>query len=345
MADGVRFCTSRDGTAIGYSSSGAGKPLVILPGWWMSPEADRRRIIGRDFWSDLPRGRRCITYDLRGIGVSGREVTDVGIDRQVEDLEAVADANGLDSFAIWSFLDQCATAIAFAARFPARVERLALYNPWAFVPQMVAREHIRLWSTIIRADWGFASRCFAELLYPKGPIEAQEASTKSIRETQSPDVALLYLENNNSLDVRHGLAGVTAPTLVIAREGPGRTRLVPTETVQRVAAGIRGSRLVVYDAAAAVCPYFEYQTYQAMVRDFLADAPPALPTPAPLSGREVEVLRWAARGRTNAEIAEELVISRHTADRHMSNIFSKIGASNRAEAVLYAARFGLLADE
>jgi class 3 adenylate cyclase/DNA-binding CsgD family transcriptional regulator/pimeloyl-ACP methyl ester carboxylesterase len=68
---------------------------------------------------------------------------------------------------------------------------------------------------------------------------------------------------------------------------------------------------------------------------------PALAYPAGLTKREVEVLRLVAAGRSNREIAAELTISTNTVDRHVSNILSKTGAANRAEAAAYAARRGL----
>jgi DNA-binding NarL/FixJ family response regulator len=61
-----------------------------------------------------------------------------------------------------------------------------------------------------------------------------------------------------------------------------------------------------------------------------------------LSSREVEVLRLVAAGRSNAQIADELVISQNTVIRHVSNIFAKIGAANRAEAASYATRNGIV---
>jgi ATP/maltotriose-dependent transcriptional regulator MalT len=65
-----------------------------------------------------------------------------------------------------------------------------------------------------------------------------------------------------------------------------------------------------------------------------------------LSPRELEVLRLVAAGRTNRQIAEDLVISLHTVARHVSNIFDKTGVSNRAEAATYAHRQGVVsADE
>ena len=62
----------------------------------------------------------------------------------------------------------------------------------------------------------------------------------------------------------------------------------------------------------------------------------------PLTGREVEVLRLAATGRTNRMIADELAISEKTVARHMSNIFTKLNLSSRAAATAYAYEHKLL---
>jgi DNA-binding NarL/FixJ family response regulator len=63
--------------------------------------------------------------------------------------------------------------------------------------------------------------------------------------------------------------------------------------------------------------------------------------PAGLTGREVEVLRLIAAGRSNRAIAEALFISPNTVLRHVSNIFAKTEVANRAEAAAYATRKGL----
>jgi NarL family two-component system response regulator LiaR len=64
-----------------------------------------------------------------------------------------------------------------------------------------------------------------------------------------------------------------------------------------------------------------------------------------LTEREMEVLRLAARGMTNQEIAQELVISVRTVQVHLSNVFSKMGVGSRTEAVLHALRKGWIALE
>jgi DNA-binding CsgD family transcriptional regulator len=65
-------------------------------------------------------------------------------------------------------------------------------------------------------------------------------------------------------------------------------------------------------------------------------------TPGGLSGREVEVLRLIAAGRTNREIAAELVLSERTVDRHVSNIFAKLRVSSRSAATAAAYERGLV---
>ena len=61
-----------------------------------------------------------------------------------------------------------------------------------------------------------------------------------------------------------------------------------------------------------------------------------------LSLRELEVLTHVAAGKTNREIAADLVISPHTASRHVENIFAKLGVTSRAAATAYAYEHGLL---
>jgi DNA-binding CsgD family transcriptional regulator len=69
---------------------------------------------------------------------------------------------------------------------------------------------------------------------------------------------------------------------------------------------------------------------------------PAPAYPDNLTAREVEVLRLLAVGRTNREVADELVLSIRTVERHIANIYAKIGVSRRVEATAYALRHGLI---
>ena len=64
-----------------------------------------------------------------------------------------------------------------------------------------------------------------------------------------------------------------------------------------------------------------------------------------LTAREVEVLILLARGMSNRQIAEQLVITPKTAGNHVEHIYAKIDASSRAAAALFAVQHGLLPEE
>jgi len=72
-----------------------------------------------------------------------------------------------------------------------------------------------------------------------------------------------------------------------------------------------------------------------------ASTPRALPAQA-LTPRETEILWGIAKGYTYAELAEQLGISRHTVPVHIKNIYRKLEARNRSEAVFEASRLGLI---
>jgi NarL family two-component system response regulator LiaR len=65
------------------------------------------------------------------------------------------------------------------------------------------------------------------------------------------------------------------------------------------------------------------------------------PSEEPLTEREVEVLKLVARGLSNQEIADQLIVSERTVRTHVSNILSKLHLANRTQAALYALKEGL----
>ena len=72
-----------------------------------------------------------------------------------------------------------------------------------------------------------------------------------------------------------------------------------------------------------------------------APEPASRRPPDDLTPREVEVLALIAEGLTNSEIAERLVVSAATVKSHVNHIFAKIGARDRAQAVVYAYANGI----
>ncbi|HKP89715.1 MAG TPA: response regulator transcription factor [Thermoleophilaceae bacterium] len=90
-------------------------------------------------------------------------------------------------------------------------------------------------------------------------------------------------------------------------------------------------------------PFLYPAAESALVRDYLDRGPAAGDGPRdPLTPRENEVLKLIAESHTSKEIAELLVISEKTVERHRSNILEKLGARDRVALTRYAIRRGLI---
>jgi DNA-binding NarL/FixJ family response regulator len=77
------------------------------------------------------------------------------------------------------------------------------------------------------------------------------------------------------------------------------------------------------------------------LRGDLAPEGPANDGMARLTPREIEVLQQIAQGRTNHEIASQLVLSERTVARHITNLYAKLGVRSKAEATAFAIHNGL----
>jgi len=92
----------------------------------------------------------------------------------------------------------------------------------------------------------------------------------------------------------------------------------------------------------------ESSLHPAIARKLIGELnrPPDLPPAAePLTGREMEVLKFVAQGLSNQEIGTTLTISERTVRTHVSNILAKLHLANRTQAALYAHREGLTGAE
>jgi DNA-binding NarL/FixJ family response regulator len=80
-----------------------------------------------------------------------------------------------------------------------------------------------------------------------------------------------------------------------------------------------------------------------LIRDYLRQAHDQEPVREdPLTSRELEVVKLIAESYSTRQIAEALVISEKTVERHRSNIFEKLGMRDRVELTRYAIRRGLI---
>lgn len=91
-------------------------------------------------------------------------------------------------------------------------------------------------------------------------------------------------------------------------------------------------------------PFLYPGAVRALVRDYLERARrgETLASQEPLTPRELEIVKLIAEAHTNDEIAEMLVISKKTVERHRANMLEKLGMTDRVELTRYAIRRGLI---
>ena len=162
---------------------------------------------------------------------------------------------------------------------------------------------------------------------------------------QQPDVLLLDLE----LPGRDGVAAL--PELLAARPGLGVLVFTAYDTDERVLGAIRaGARGYLLKGASAdeiargVRAVYAGESHLAsrVAARLLAEVQAPQRSSTVLSQREREVLRLVADGLPTKQIARTLSITERTVKFHVSSIFHKLGADNRAQAVALAAQRGLL---
>ncbi len=162
------------------------------------------------------------------------------------------------------------------------------------------------------------------------------------RQAADAETAARLLEFVYSVDISADVARVGAPAVVVHRRSD---RAVPYELGRTLAAALPNATFVPAAGTAHLPWYEDPGAVVRACRGALGEGTrtePAAVEPELLSERERQVLALVARGLTDQEIAEQLVISRHTVHRHVANIRQKLGSTSRSAAVAEAARLGLL---
>src|SRR5215217_4518452 len=355
MQPRIRYAITVDGVSIAFWTLGKGEPLVYMAGgpWghvelWDIPECRR--------WSErLAQERMLIRYDIRGTGYSERDVSDHSLDALVADVEAVVDRLGLDRFGMFGAFDAGPVAIAYAARYPERVSHLILWCSWARSSD-IRSPRIRAWLGLIDQDWELMTDTCAHLAlgWPAGEVGRHAA--QRLRESVSPEAAL---EAMGTFDVTELLPKLKVPTLVLHRSD---IPWLPVSIARELASRIPDARLSILEGE-STAPYLgDTEATASAIDEFLGEAEEERTTqgeagalastqdgsgpirgyPHGLTAREVDVLRYLAGGRTNDEIAKELFVSIRTVERHVANIYAKIGARGRANATAYALTHNLI---
>jgi pimeloyl-ACP methyl ester carboxylesterase/DNA-binding CsgD family transcriptional regulator len=350
----ISYARSADGVSLAFTVAGAGPVLVFVP-WvpFSNLRAEWQNPYLRAAFEELARRLTIVHYDGRGTGHSQRDVTDLSLDAMVADLEAVIDRLGVPDVCLLGQYNSCPHAIAYAARHPDRVTRMALFGGsgrgWN---AMRARETQALLS-LIEQDWDVFADTAAHQWMGWSAGEAGQAMADAIRGAVTPQLARATLQAASAVDVTEDLPAVAAPTLVLHRRDITQ---IPLDDSRALVRDLPRGRLAILEGARPTLFADDRDVVVTMLADFFcegtepADEEPARAkgTALPpdqrrdgLSRRELEVLRLIAAGESNRQIARRLGLSPHTIERHAANLYRKIGARGRADATAYALRGGL----
>ena len=245
----IRYCRSSDGTQIAYAAVGDGPPLVKAANWMTHLEYDWVSPIRRPYFSELCRTHRVIRYDQRGNGLSDWDVDNFSFERFLADLEAVAEASGIEKFALLGISQGCPVSIAYAVRHPERVTALVLYGGYACGwrargdPEEIERNEAL--TNLARVGWGQSNAAFRQvftsLFVPDGSTEQIEWFNELQHKSTSPENAARIQDAIGDIDVRDLMSKVKCPTLVLHSREEAR---VPFAAGQQLAKGIPGARFV-----------------------------------------------------------------------------------------------------
>lgn len=319
--------------------------MVIATCWLSHLQYDWESPVWRHFLDDLGEIATVIRYDERGHGLSDRDVHEHGLNLRTADIEAVVDDAGLDRFALMGMAQGGPPAIAYTTRHPERVSRLLFYGSYAAAMRDPTPEDLELDDTferLIKVGWARPEsefrRVFTSLMIPGADEEQMRWLDELQRVSVSADIAVIsrrQRQRENTVDL---LRELDLPTLVLHSRGD---RMNDFEESRFLASSIGGARLVILESDNHIVLGDEpaWRVFMDEVTAFMAaDRAPGETVGglAALSPRELDVLRLAAEGHDNASIAEQLVLSVRTVERHLHNTYAKLGVegkSARAAAV------------
>jgi pimeloyl-ACP methyl ester carboxylesterase len=223
----VTFCRTPDGVNLAVAVSGDGLPVVKTGTWLTNVERDWQSPLWSPLFSRLSSQFRLVRYDPRGCGLSDWDAPRISFDAFVSDLETVVDSLRLERFALFGISQGAAVSVAYTARHPERVSRLALsggfprgWRKQGSADEINAREAVL---TLIKHGWGQDNPAFRQVfnlrLWPDLAPDQMVALDELQRISTSPDNAIRILRAIGDLDVTALLPQVSAPTLVLHSRG------------------------------------------------------------------------------------------------------------------------------
>ena len=255
----MRYTTAADGVRIAFATAGQGLPLIRAP---FAPfchcQLEWRQ---GTFFERLSRHRMVIPFDVRGTGLSDRNVEDFSLEARKLDIDAIAGALSLSRFALHGIGSSGALVISYAVQHPERVSHVilddAFVNGLAYLkrPQNAALG-------LLAQDWEAMTETIAFTSQGHGGEDARHYA-EYLRACTTPEAASRLWRAIAEVDVADILPLVKAPTLVMQHQG---VRSLSTDEGREIAMRIPNARLVVLEGKQS-----DVENVLSAIGDFLGD--------------------------------------------------------------------------
>ncbi len=269
----IRYTQSDRGGSLAYAVSGRGPPLPVIGTGAADIEAEWQVPVLRGLYSAIHPQRTVVRHNQMGFGLSDRSAIAASFDEGADDLRAVADAAGVDRFALMGLSGGSLTAIHCAAKYPGRVTRLVIAGGYAEGRMRRSADPAPdALKSMIAAGWrdadsGFSTG-FMATYFPETPIEILHDIARLMQNSVSVESFLAERDIINAASVVDILPRVACPTLIVHGRGDA---VHPLAQAQKLAAGIPDAELVVLETANhfPLPGHPTWDTYLTALLDFL----------------------------------------------------------------------------
>lgn len=323
---GVSFLSSRRGVRIAYARHGDGPPLVCVPPWTTHLEAESQLSGYRELYDSLGEHHSVVLYDRWGTGLSDRERDDLSLAADVEVLADVVEHLKLRRFSLFGPSHGGPVAVSYALAAPRRVSHLVLYGNRAST--LTSGDTWSALRELINANWRIAAQSIAAVACRGAAPSDVDTFSAVLQASATPAMTIALQDAAVAERAQLDLGALRVPTLVLHRR---RDPLVSAQEATIVAGQIPDARLEILDDEPHVHCVGDVATLADRILAFTSGGRGA-PT-AQLSAREAEVLELIATGASNVEVAERLVLSVRTVERHLLNAYTKLGTRSRSDAI------------
>ena len=273
----IRYARNREGRRLAYAITGDGPPVLYYRSMGVADlEAEWRIPAGRAFFDFLCDDFSVLRFDPIGSGQSDQSLPDFDHSRQADDMISVADAAGIDSFAVYSTSGAVLPAVRLAVQYPQRVSRLAIIGGYA--DGRVRRRATTATSpdslrAMIEEGWSEAESAFAKAFltsyFPEGPVDAVHDLIRMMQSAKPAETMIRHRDTINNDSISDLLGQIRCPTLIIHSR---RDAVHPLSEAKKLVAGIPGAELVILETANHL-PLLgtpAWKVFRDTLRDFLA---------------------------------------------------------------------------